>query len=441
MKSRAEHLTALAESIVKMGIKKGADQMEVSVGEGSEFSAEVREGQVEKLLDAGSKGLSLKVIVDHKVATARSSDLSKDTLEKLVENAVVRARMASADSFAGLPETPERYADPETLGIFDPKIMELSAEAKIAAARETERICLADTRIKKSYGSNFSTANVRAYLANSSGFSGSYRKSSYSCGVYLQAGEGDNLIDEGWFDSSVSLERLMKPEEIAKKAVHRVTRLIGAKKIPTQNVPVVFESPVTDELLGFLYTCVNGTSVFQKQSFFADQLDQAVGNANVTVVDDGLLRGAPGTKPFDREGVPSRKTTVIENGILKSFLLDTYASRKLNLRSTGNASGAGNLYLAAGTQTPEEIIRSVDKGLFLTGTIGFGFMATTGDISRGAFGIWIENGELAYPVAEITISGNLGQLLKSVEKVGSDLDFRRSITGPTILVAEMTVGG
>ncbi len=441
MKRKNVPWTDLAESVIKTGLKKGASQVEVSVGEGSEFTVEVREGRVEKLLEAGSKSLTLKVIADQRTATASSSDLTTGTLHQLVENAVARARLASPDPFAGLPENPGAFEDPESLGLFDPKIPELPPEVKMETARTTEKICLSDPRIKKSYGSSFSTYSGLVHLANSAGFSGSYGKTSCTCGVYLQAGEGDNLIDEGWYDSSVAFDRLMKPEEIAEKAIHRVTRLIGAKKISTQNVPVVFESPMTDELMAFLYTCVNGTSIYMKQSFLVDRIGLQVAGNNVSVIDDGLMRGAPGTRPFDREGVPARKTAVIQNGTLNSYLLDTYASRKLGLRSTGNASGAGNFYMAAGGHSPEEIIRSVDKGLFLTGTIGFGQVPSTGDISRGAFGIWIENGAFAYPVSEITISGNLGQLLKSVDMVGNDLDFRRSITGPTIKVAEMTVGG
>jgi PmbA protein len=194
-------------------------------------------------------------------------------------------------------------------------------------------------------------------------------------------------------------------------------------------------------LLAFLFNCVNGSSIYLKQSFLEGKIGEKIGSDLVTVVDDGLIPGAAGTKPFDGEGVPARKTVVIENGVLKSYLMDTYASKKLGMKSTGNGSGANNFYLAAGTTKPENIVKSVDKGLFLTGTIGFGLVPTTGDISRGAFGMWIEKGELAYPVAEITISGNLGQLLKGIQMVGNDLNFKDSITGPTFKVAEMTVGG
>lgn len=441
MKKSNENLLRLAEDLVAYGRKKDADQVEVSVGEGSEFSVDVREGEIEKLVEAGSKGLSLKVIIDQKVATASSSDLSEETLHHIVENAIERAKVSSPDPFAGLPEKEEIAVDVKDLRIFDPKVVELPPEKKIAAAKKTESICLKDKRIKKSYGSSYGTYVGTVHLANSNGFSGSYSQTSCSCGVYLQSGEGDNLFDEGKYDYSRNLDKLMRPEAIAKEAVHRVTRLIGAQKVETQNVPVVLEPEMTGELLGFLYNCVNGNSVYLKQTFLSDKLGEKVGNGLVTVIDDGLMPGVPGAKPFDREGVPTRKTSVIEKGLLKNYLIDTYAARKLKMKSTGNASGPNNLYLVAGKASPEEIIKSVDKGLFLTGTIGQGLVPTTGDISRGAFGMWIENGEITYPVAEVTISGNLGEILHNIEMVGNDLEFKRSINGSTIKIKEMTIGG
>lgn len=438
---KTDNLLKTAEELVSFGRKKGATQIEVSIGQGSEFSLDVREGEVERLVEAGSKGLSLRLFVDGKMARASSSDLSKDTLEKLVENAIERAKLSSADPLAGLPEKEAISVDIEKLKLWDPAILELQPEKKIAAAKEIEKICLADKRVKKSFGASYGTYTGETFLANSNGFSGSYKRTACSSGVYLQAGEEPNLFDEGWNDSSRILAKLESPEEIAKKAIHRVTRLIGGKKVETQNVPVVFESPMTASLLSFLFNCINGNSIYLKQSFLAGKIGEKVGNDLVTVIDDGLIPGAAGSKPFDGEGVPTRKTVVIENGVLKNYLMDTYAGKKLNMKSTGNSSGANNFYLAPGTSTPEEIIKSVDKGLFLTGTIGFGLVPTTGDISRGAFGLWIEKGELTYPVAEITFSGNLGQLLKGIEMVGNDVKFKDSITGPTIKVAEMTVGG
>jgi PmbA protein len=437
----SENLLHLAEELVAFSRKNGATQTEVQIREGTEFSVDVREGEIEKLTEAGSKGLSLRVFAEGKIARASSSDLSKDTLHRLIANAIERAKLSSADPLAMLPEKEAVSVDAASLKIYDPAISAMTPEKKIAAARETEAICLADKRVKKSFGSGYRTNLGSLHLANSNGFSGSYKRTSCSCSVYLQAGEGTNLFDEGWGDESPSLGGLETPEEIATKAIHRVTRLIGGRKVETQNVPVVLEPPMTSSLLAFFFNCVNGNSVYLKQSFLAGKMGTRIGNDLVTIIDDGVMPGGIGTKPFDNEGVPTRKTVVVEKGILKSYLTDTYAARKLGVHSTGNASGANNLYLAAGSSTPDEIIKSVDRGLLLTGTIGFGLVPTTGDISRGAFGLWIEKGEIAFPVSEITISGNLGQLLHAIQMVGNDLKFKDSITGPTIKVAEMTVGG
>lgn len=430
----------LALELVEYGRRAGADQIQVSVNENTEFSVDIREGRIEKLLEADARGLSVKTIVDQRVATASSSDLSPDTLRALIDNSIKRARYANQDPFAGLPEY-QKETDYPDLKIFDPSVPEMKPDEKIKLAEETERICLADSRVAKSHGSGFSTLHGWSCLANSEGFSGSYSRTAVSCGVYLQTGSGDHLFDEGWYDTSCSLKNLWKPEQIAEKAVHRATRLIGAEKVTSCRVPVVFEPVMTAGLLGFLLSCVSGDNIYMKNSFLADCLGEKIADGRVTIIDDGRVPGAPGSRPFDREGVPTRETTVIEKGILKNFLLDTYSAKKLNSLSTGNASGANNFFLQAGDMDARDIIKSVDKGLLLTGTIGFGLVPTTGDISRGAFGLWIENGELSHPVAEITISGNLGDMLQNIEMIGDDLTFRRSVSGPTIKISEMTVGG
>jgi PmbA protein len=293
-----------------------------------------------------------------------------------------------------------------------------------------------------SLGSRFITNVGTRTLVNSKGFAGSYDGTVVYSVVILQAGEGDNLFQDYWFEGGTQLARLPEPEKVAKIAAERVTRLIGARKVETQTVPVVVEPRVTaDLLLGMLAGCVNGQSIARRQSFLADKLGEKIGSDLVTVVDDGLLPGGISTQPFDSEGVPCRKTTLFDKGVLKTYLLDTYYGRKLKLASTGNADGTTNFYLAGGKSSPEQIIKSVEKGLLLTGTIGLGTDVTTGDISMGAFGLWIEKGEVAFPVAEITISANLADILKGIEMVGNDLRFLDGTNGPTVKVAEMTIGG
>lgn len=435
-------LMGLAEKLVAYGRSKGASEVEVSIQETSRFSVNVREQNVERLTEAGNLDLGMRVFVDGKLATAGSQDMSEETLKRLTDNAIARARLGGADPFAGLPEREDVRVQAEDLKIYDPAILELSPESKIEAAKKTEALGLADKRIKVSTGATYNSVIAKTYLANSKGFAGSYKKTYVVCGAGFQAGEGDNLLQDGWYEVSTSAAKLPPPEAIAKKAVERVTRLIGARKVESQNVPVVFEAPVTGSLLlGFLAQCLSGPTLDRRQSFLLDKLGQKIGSGLITIHDDGLLPGGQGTSPFDAEGVPARKTLVMEAGVLKSYLLNTYYGRKLKMASTGNAGGLNNFHMVNGTTKAADIIKSVDKGLLLTGTIGFGRVPTTGDISTGAFGLWIEKGEPAFPVAEITISGNLADVLKGIEMVGDDLDPNDTVSGPTVKTAVMSIGG
>ena len=436
-----KELLQLAEELVSYGRKKGANQVEVTISEGSNFSADILKGKIEKLTEAGSKTAAIKVIKDEKVINVSSTDLDIKTLHGLIDRSVERAPLLNPDPFSALPEKEDVKVDSKSLQIYDDDIATLSPEKKIERAKIIEKIAMADKRVKKCYGASVSTNTGVNYLTNSNGFSEAYRRTSMNCGIYLQAGEGDNLFDEGKYSFSRRLDGLMAPEAIAKEAIKRVTRLIAAEKIPTETMPVVLEPGQAAMLLGFLNTCVNGSNVFRKQSFLAEKLGEKIAADNITVIDDGLLPGGPGTKPYDGEGVPLRKTVVVENGVLKSFLLDTYSARKLKMKSTGNGSGANNLYIEPGKHKQEEMIKSVKRGLLLTGTMAFGLNNTTGDISKGAFGMLIENGKVTNPVTEITISGNLGNVLKNITMIGNDLKHTGSIVSPSLLVSELTIGG
>jgi PmbA protein len=441
----APALLGLAESIVGLGRKCGADEVEATVSDGREFSVDIRKGNIENLVEAGSRYLSFRVIKDKKTAHATSSDLKDETLHRLVKNAVRRAALGSRDDCAGLPSLSSVEIDIPSLRLFDPEVAELQTSRKIGLALETERIALGDKRITNSHGASFITNEVTTVLASSNGFSGSYDQTFCSLSVGLQAGETDERVEDYW----VSVDRFFKnveaPEIVARKAVRRTVRQLNPRKIRTQTVPVIFEPEMTDWLVGFLFACVSAAAVYQKATFLAGRLGERIGNENITLVDDGLMPGKLGSRPFDSEGVPCHRTTVFEQGLLRRYLSNTYAGRKLGLPTTGNADGTGvgpnNFYLLPGRATPQEIIASTEKGLLLTRTIGHGLNPVTGDLSRGAFGLWVEGGEIAYPVSEVTIAGNLEQILSRVELVGNDLDFRSAVCGPTIKVAALTVAG
>jgi PmbA protein len=441
----SQELTALAENLVAFARSQGADEIEVSIMDGLEFSVDVRMCKVESLVEAGSRYLGFRVIKDSKTAHATSSDLNSETLKQLVKNSIRRAKLANPDQFAGLPVLEPRAIDTQALNIFDPEILDLETERKIALALETERIALDDKRITNSHGASFETKEINSVIANSQGFSHEYKETVCSLSVGVQAGETDNKVEDYWFSAKRHFRSLDQPETVAKKAVERTVRQLNPKKIKTQAVPVIFEPTMTSWLLGFLFGCISGMAAYQKLSFLSDKLGKKIGNENITVYDDGQLPGKLGTRPYDSEGVPTGRHCVIEKGTLKNFLCNTYSGKKLDLPSTGNADGAGvgpnNFFLQPGEKSPEDIIQNTEKGLILIRTIGHGLNPVTGDISRGAFGLWVENGEIAYPVSEITIAGNLGTILNQIEELGNDLEFRSTICGPTIKIQELTVAG
>jgi PmbA protein len=438
-------LKTLAENIVTFGLSQGADEIEVTIQEGTEFSVDVRLGQIENLIEAGSRGLSLRIIKDKKTSYASSSDLDRTQLENLVTNAIRRAELASEDECAGLPQREKDRFEIPDLHIFDPEIPVLDPRDKINLALETERIGLSDKRITNSHGASCETRFIRTILTNSSGFSQEFEETFCSLGLGLQAGDTDDKVEGSWSSAKRHFKDLETPEIIASTCVDRTVRQINPQKIQTQVAPVVFEPPMTSWLLGFLFACISGNAIYQRTSFLVDRLDEKVAGRRISVSDDGLMPGMLGTTPFDSEGVPSQKTKIIEKGILKNYLCNTYAARKLKLLSTGNADGSGigphNFYLHNGTLSPKKIISTMDKGLILIRTIGHGLNPVNGDISRGAFGLWVEKGEIAYPVSEITISGNLGHILNSIEIIGNDLEFRSPIAGPTIKISELTIAG
>ena len=438
-------LRDLGEALVAYARKCGADEAEVSVVDGYEFNVDVRKGRIETLIEAGSRSAGLRVIKDKRTAYASSSDLDLGTLRRLARNAVRRAELGNPDEFAGLAPAAKERVEAAALRLFDPEIARLDSKRKIGLALETERAALRDRRITNSYGATFATNEIRSVLVLSNGFVGEYEQTYCGLGVGLQAGDTDHRVEDSWSSSKRHFKDLTRPEEIARKAVERTVRQLGPRKIRTQNVPVIFEPTQTAWLMGFLFGCVTGTAVYQKATFLAGKLGQRIGNERITVVDDSLIPGELGSHPFDADGLPGQRTVVVERGVLKSYLCNYYAARKLGLRPTGNADGGGvgpsNFYLEKGDLAAEAIIAGTKKGFLLIRTLGHGLNSVTGDISRGAFGLWIEDGAVAYPVSEVTISGNLGRVLEGIEAVGTDLEFLSPVTGPTVKVAEMTVAG
>lgn len=443
-------LQAVAEQAIEQARLAGATGAECTVSDGEEFSVEIRLGEVEKLKQAGSRGAGLRILKGQCTGSSYTSDLSAEGVRKLVQSAIELAEVTTADPFAGLPDPADLGALTGDLQLASSDIARLTPNDRIAMAKRAEAAALAfDPRINNSDGASFSSRTGHHVFVNSRGFSGEYSTSSCSMGCVPVAKTGDRMERDYWFTSSRSAAGLETPEEVGRIAAERTVRRLGAVKAPTQKVPVVFEPRVARSLVNNLFEAVEGRSIYRQSSFLVGKLGQAIASTLATLIDDATIPGLFGTHPFDDEGVKTRRTTVIDKGVLSSYLLNTYSARKLGMRTTGNASrgltgnagvGHGNLFLEPGKRTPEEIIASIPNGLYVTELIGSGVNIATGDYSRGAAGLWIENGKLSYPVSEITIAATLPEMLAHLEPA-SDLEFRGSIASPTLLVGEMTVGG
>jgi len=445
-------LEQIANGLIDRARRAGATAADAVVREGDEFSTAVRLGQIESLKEAASKVLGLRVFLSARSATAFSSDFSPASLARLVERTLEMARVTSEDPASGLPEAELLGRYEGDLDLYSADVGAMPTEERIAMARRAEAAALAtDVRIRNSEGAWFAaTQGAKAY-ANSLGFAGSYRSSycSVSVSPIAQNGAGGMQRDY-WYSVARRASALDSPEAVGRKAAERALRRLGARKVPTSRVPVIFDSETAPSLVAHAFDAVRGDTVYRHASFLAGKLGQRVAGENVTILDDGLRPGGFGSRPFDDEGVPTRVTPVVERGVLQNYLLNCYTARKLGLKTTGNAArglagppgvGPRNFYLAAGTHRPEDIIRSVKSGFYVTELIGSGVNVVTGDYSRGAAGLWIENGELTFPVEEVTIAGNLAEMLNHIGMIGSDLEFRGLISAPTLLVEGLTVAG
>jgi PmbA protein len=445
-------LKELAADVVRRAMQGGATAAEAVAMDGSEFSTVVRLGEVETLKESGSKGVGVRVFFGRRAASSHSSDLTAAGVKQMVDSALALAKVTSEDPFAGIPEAEQLGQLEGDLDLYHEDVYSLSTADRIDYARRAEKAALdADKRITNSEGGNFDAAAGYRVLANSHGFVGDYRRSYCSvAAVPIAQIDGSAMQRDYWYSVANSLKKLEAPEEVGKIAAQRTLRRLGARKVKTAKVPIVFEHTVAGALVGHIFEAVNGDSIYRGASFLTGKLSEKIAGDNINVIDDGTMPGGFGTSPFDSEGVPSRKTTVIENGVLKSYLLNTYTAKKLNLQTTGNASrglagtpgiGPGNFFLKPGSKSAQEIIGDIKEGLFVTEFLGFGVNLVTGDFSRGASGLWIQNGELTFPVEEITVAGNLKDMFFNISEIGNDLEFRSSIASPTLRIEGMTVAG
>jgi PmbA protein len=449
-------LLQLGDRIVSMAKARGGADLvaECLLRSGAELSARIRKGEPELVEEASTRSAGLRVIQGKRVAITSTSDLTEAGIERFVADAIELVALSQEDPFAG-PADPRLLCDPSAapdLDLYDPAGGSVDAARAIAIAREGEAAALDfDPRITNSEGGTFGRTAGGAAMVLSSGFRGTTKGSYQSLSVVPVAADegGKNRRGYHW-TARRHLAELDPAAEVGREAARRTLRKLGARTLSTREVPVVFDPDAARSILGMLAGCVMGSSIWRKSSYLVGREGTRVASDLITVVDDPLLPRAPGSRAFDGEGLASRKNVVVERGVLRTYLCDSYSARKLGRESTASAARGGgasvgpsttNFVLQPGTDSNESIVRGTARGLYVTEMMGFGFNAVTGDFSRGAAGFWIEDGALAYPVSEVTISLNVDQLWQSIDAVGSDLDLRTATAAPTLRVAKMTVAG
>ena len=441
----------MGEWVLEQARRQGATAAEVLMVSGESLSAAVRLGEVEKLKSSRERRLGIRVFTGQSAATASTAELERQSLQRFIADTVELARLTAPDPFSGLPDPQLHPHNLPDLDLADSRHGIIAADQALKMAREAEAAALGhDSRIKNSEGAGFDSGVHELIFLNSQGFSGSYAGTSFSLSAVVIAQDNGTMQRDYWYSANRHFERLENPEAIGRIAAERALRRLGGRKIKTARAPVVFDPDMAGGLIRALAGAASGTALYKRASFLLDKLGQPVASANVTIIDDGTIAGLLGSRPFDGEGLPTRRKALVEKGELRSYLLDCYSARKLGLAPTGNAArgladapgvSPFNLYLEPGPYSPEQIIGSVSQGLYVTELIGFGVNGVTGDYSRGASGLWIENGQLTYPVEEITIAGNLKDMYMAIEMVGNDLFWRSSVASPTIKIAEMTIAG
>jgi PmbA protein len=438
----------LAVELVKRCVSRGASAAEVYLQERRNLSIEVRNGDTETIQESSSHGVGIRAFVKGRMAFAHCNELSPEALDDAVRRAISFAAVTTPDEHNILPED---TGITDVKEIYDPKILEIPMQQKIELALELEKQAMADSRITKSSGARYSESESKVLIASSSGINQDY--TSMSCGLRVSVvAEKEEQKSSG----SESCRRrfwsdLETPEEIGRKAAEKAYEMLDPRMVRTQKAAVIIHRDAAYSILGGILRAINGERVLQGASFLADKVGTAILPAHVTLIDDGIRSRGLASVPFDGEGVPTQKRTIVDAGVLSGYMYNTAAASRAGTESTGNATrrgfsslpgiGAHAFYMADGSASPEEIIKSTRRGLLLKQVTGYGINPVSGNFSGGAAGFWIENGEIAFPVKGLTIAGKADEIFAAIDLVGNDLDLNRTMTAPTFRVASLQIGG
>jgi PmbA protein len=440
-------LSQLAQHLVEAAKRAGADAADAVAVRGVSQGVEVRDGRVEESERSEGDDMGLRVLVGQRQAVVSTNDISGDGIARLAERAVAMARVAPEDKYVGLADPALLARDFPELDLLDPEVPS-TAELE-RRAQEAEAAGLSVKGVTKSGGASASAGIGGMVLVTSTGFHGSYLRSSQGFSMTAISGEGTGMERDYDFSSAPHAEDLDSPVSVGKKAGERAVARVNPRKVETCKVPVVYDPRVSGSIVGHIVGAINGASIARKTSFLKDKLGQQLFPSNIRIIDDPLRVRGLRSQAFDAEGVRVKQHALIDQGVLTTWLLDCATARELGMTTTGHAHrgvssspspGAYNLHLEAGTVTPKELISDIKQGFYVTDLIGSGVNGVTGDYSRGASGFWIENGEITYAVSEVTIAGHLLAMFKSLV-AADDLEFRYGVNAPTLRIEGLTLGG
>jgi len=435
-----DELIRIIDSVLTQAKTMGATSAEADIGAGSGLSANVRKGEIDKLEYERDKGLGITVYIDGQKGNASSSDFSESALNESVQAAIRIAQHASHDDCAGLIEPELMATKVPDLDLYHP--WSISPEAAINLAIECEQAAFdCDKRISNSDGSVVSTYSGINLYGNTNGFIDGWNWSSHTIDCTVIAEDKNGMQRDGWYSKTRDFNDLESINDISKEAVRRTVSRLGSRKLSTRQVPVIFEAPVASGLFSAFITAIAGGSLYRRASFLLDKKGEQVFADHINIREQPHMKKALGSAPFDNDGVATKARDIIKDGVLQDYVLSGYSARKLGLQTTGNAGGVHNLVIESGENNLDDMIKEMNTGLLITDMIGFGVNQVTGDYSRGASGFWVENGELAYPVEEITVAGNLIDMYKNITSIGNDVDPRGNVLTGSVMIDALTVAG
>ncbi len=437
--NRAE-LLDIIDSVLSHAKTLGASSAEADIGAGAGLSANVRKSEIDKLEFERDKGLGITLYLDGQKGNASTSDFSKAALIKTVEAAYNIARYASQDPCAGLVDADEIATHVPDLDLYHP--WSISPEQAIEMAIACEQQAFEqDSRINNTDGTVVSTYSGITLYGNTHGFIDGWNWSSHSIDCTMIAEDNSGKQRDGWYSKARDFNELQDITDISKEAARRTVARLGSRKLGTCQAPVIFEAPVASGLFSALISAISGSSLYRRASFMLDKKGEQIFADHISISERPHLKKALGSAPFDNDGVATRERDIVKDGILQDYVLSGYSARRLGLKTTGNAGGVHNLVIEAGQKNLQQLVKEMHRGLLITDMIGFGVNQVTGDYSRGASGFWIENGEIAYPVEEITVAGNLKDMYKHIVGIGNDIDTRGNTLTGSVFIEEMTIAG